>query len=227
MFDMKLKAAPEIVRSEIYNDEELVWWGQPVASRLAQQVDIFSIIVSAVMAVFAVGFYLFAQDMFAQSSRSTFGAFGSSNRGFPAIFPIMFTLIPGIMFLGAMWNALMPLRKWVKARKTYYVLTNKRALIIEQVFSKNVQSFYDEHIQKMQTRTYANGVGDIIFATEMVTRQYRRSNQGGLQINFSNDGVNFGSGTRTSTYQIQHGFMAVPDARTVEDLVSQIFFAET
>lgn len=98
MSKVKLDSAPEIISAELYDDEELVWWGQPVASYLARQVSIPSIAMSAVMAIFAVGFFLFAQDMFAEASTSSFGGFGS-RRGVPAIFPLMFTLIPVLCFL--------------------------------------------------------------------------------------------------------------------------------
>lgn len=221
---VRKQKAPEVIESELYDDEELIWWGQPIPSYAARNVNMLSIMMSLVMAAFAFGFIAFTQEMFADSPfRSS-----SRNSGMFSIISVMFILIPGVMFLGSIWQVISPLRNWFKATRTVYALTNKRAIIITHMLSRNVQSFHDEHVTKLQTRSYGGGVGDVIFATEQVTRQYRDHRNNGFHVTFGEGGTNFGFGprTRTTTFQVNHGFMAIPDARVVEDFVSQVFFSD-
>lgn len=222
---MKQKSKPNpIIEDELYDDEELVWWGQPVAHYLMRNINLPQMGMAIVMIIFASFFYLQTQNMFSESS---FG-FGQGS-SFPSFLPLLFTLVPAIMVLGSLWTLSTPLQNWIKGQRTYYALTNKRAIIIEQLFSKTVQSFYDEQIEQMQVTTYAGGVGDIIFATDTVQRQYTSSRRNrGMSITFEDGGMRVGSNPRTHTvtYQIQQGFRAIPDVRVVEDFISQIFFTD-
>lgn len=215
---------PDLISAELYNDEELIWWGQPIASRLALQVNVMGILISAGVAVFAVGFFILSRDMLSDMS----GSFSRRNSGMTSIISLMFTIVPGIMFLGAGWQAIEPLRKYITGLRTYYMLTNQRAVIIKHLLSKQVRSFYDENVNKIEVHNFGNDVGSVIFATEQMTRQYRDNNRGGFNVTFGDDGINFSAGPRTRTvnYTVQHGFMAIHDVRTVEDLVSQVFFED-
>lgn len=221
---MNRKAKPNpLIEDELFDDEELVWWGQPIAHHLMRKISLPQMGMAIFMLVFASFFYLQTQEMFS-GSRSTFGGRSS----FPSFLPILFTIVPAFMALGSLWTLSTPIQQWIKGRRTYYALTNKRAIIIEQLFSKTVQSFYDEQIEQMQVTTYVGGVGDIIFATQIGQRQIRSGRRNGLNITFEDGGMNVSSGrrTRTVTYQIQQGFKAIPDVRVVEDFISQIFFSD-
>lgn len=218
--------APDLISAELYDDEELIWWGQPIASRLALQVNLMSVIMSIAMAVFAVVFFTMSQEMLPSSS--SVGGFGRSSRGdsIRSFVSLMFIIIPGIMFLGSAWSALKPVRRYVIGLRTYYMLTSRRAVIINNLFSKQIRSFYDENVNKIEIRRFGNDSGSVIFATEQVTKQVQSGRHNGFNVTFENGDVNFGVGRRTRnvTYQVQHGFMAIHDVRTVEDLVSQVFF---
>ncbi len=218
--------APDLISAELYDDEELIWWGQPIASRLALQVNYTSIFMSLILAVFAIAFFTLSQEM--MSSNSSFGSFGRSRNsdGIRSFVSLMFILVPGFMFLGSAWSALEPVRKYIIGLRTYYMLTNRRAVIVTNLFSKQVRSFYDENVTKIEVRRFGNDSGSLIFATEQMTKQVQSGSRNGFNVTFENGDVNFGVGRRTRnvTYQVKHGFMAIHDVRTVEDLVSQVFF---
>lgn len=222
---MKQKSKPNpLIEDELFEDEELVWWGQPIAHYLMRNISLPQMGMAIVMIIFASFFYLQTQEMFSESSFS-FGRRSS----FPSFLPLLFTIVPAVMVLGALWTLSTPIQQWIKGQRTYYALTNKRAIIIEQLFSKKVQSFYDEQIEKMQVTTYAGGVGDIIFATATVQRQITSSRRNrGMSITFEDGGMRVGSNprTRTVTYQVQQGFRAIQDVRVVEDFIAQIFFSD-
>lgn len=215
---------PDFISAQLYDEEELLWWGQPIASRLALQVNVMSIVMSAAMAIFAVGFFVISRDMMSDMP----GSFGRSSNGsgIRSFVSIMFIIVPGMMFLGAGWQAIEPLRKYVMGLRTYYMLTNKRAIIINNLLSTQIRSFYDENVNKIEVHHFGNDSGSVIFSTEQMTRQVRRGNRNGFNVTFGDDGVNFSAGQRTRNvnYTVQHGFMAIHDVRTVEDLVSQVFF---
>lgn len=225
MASVRKQKLPDILESELYDNEEVVWWGQPIPAQMALQVDVMSIIISAAVAGFAVFFYIFTQDMFAERSFSSFGS--SRSGGVFSFVQIMFTIVPAIMFLGAGWQVITPLRNYIIALRTYYLLTNQRAVIVKNLLSTQVRSFYDENISRLDVRHFGNNTGSIIFSTEQVTQKVHSRNNGGFTVTFNDDGVNFGSRSRTRTVTIRHGFMAIQDVRTVEDMMSQIFFNNT
>lgn len=214
---------PDILENELFDDEEVVWWGQPIPARLALQVDFMHIIVSAGVAAFAVFFYTMAQDMMFESSLNSFDS--SRGDGIRSFVSLMFTIVPLLMFLGAGWQVIEPLRKYVMGTQTYYLLTNQRAVIIKNLGSRQVRSFYDENMDRIETQHFGNGIGSIIFATEQQTREIHNRNRGGFSVTFNDGGVNFGSRRSTRTVTIKHGFIAIHDARTVEDMMSQLFFS--
>lgn len=214
------RKSPAIIELQLFDNEELVWWGQPVALYSLRKVDILGSAMSVFIIGFAIFFYMQAREMFTDNR---FRGFGEPS-AIETILPFFFTLIPALMVLAGLWNISEPIRNWIIANRTYYALTNRRALIIKELFATHVQSFYDENIHKMQVKNYGGvGVGDIIFASETATRQYTDRNSG-FGVSFTDDGMKFGDQTRTTTTQVLHGFHAIQDVRVVEDYISQIFF---
>ncbi|GEM_PF-4648761 len=195
---------PEILASELYDGEEVVWWGQPIPTRLAFDVNIMNLATSAGLAAFAIFFYTFTQEMFAESAMRSFSV-SSRGDGIRSFVQLMFTIVPLFMFLSAAWTIISPLKNYVAGLRTYYLLTNQRAVIVKNLLSKQVQSFYDENVDRLNVNHFGNGVGSIFFATEQITRQVPNKN-------------------RTTTVTVKHGFRAIADVRTVEDMMSQIFF---
>ena len=215
------RKSPEIIDLQLFDNEELVWWGQPVAIHSLRKVDIVGTAMSLFIVVFAIFFYLQAREMFTDNQ---FRSFGQPSM-IETIMPFFFTLVPALMVLTGLWNISEPIRNWIIANRTYYALTNRRALVIKDLFATDVRSFYDENIHRLQVKNYG-GVGDIIFATETVTSQYKDHNNG-FRVSFNDNGVNFGNQTRTTTTQVSHGFHAIRDVRVVEDYISQIFFDDS
>ena len=85
-----------------------------------------------------------------------------------------------------------------KAKKTVYVLTADRAIIFDGGFSTTIRSFGPDRLGDLRRKQRADGSGDLIFERE---------------LSFDNDG------DRRST---DHGFLAIPDVKAVEDMVRQL-----
>ena len=85
-----------------------------------------------------------------------------------------------------------------KAKKTAYVLTKDRAIIFDGGFSTTIRSFGPDRLVDLRRKQRADGSGDLIFEREH---------------SFDNDG------DRRST---DHGFLAIPDVKAVEDMVRQL-----
>ena len=189
-----------IIENELFDDEELFWQGRPNPIRHIRNVDWFGVLFGLFFAGFGAFFIMMASNMFNQTS------FTGRPMGPPPFFQIPFFIVP-LIFIGVgLRQATEPIVKVIEANGTYYALTNKRALIVTQTWSKQVRSFYDENINGIQTRFHLDGTGDVIFGNRMVTKwshQGRRSYQRQVQV--------------------EDGFLGIPDAREVEDLISQFF----
>ncbi|MEM9953401.1 MAG: hypothetical protein AAF846_17470 [Chloroflexota bacterium] len=217
---------PQLIDSQLFEDEHLVWWGQPVPSYIARRVRLGELLPNILAIGFAIFFIIFTQNMLAEMRG--FESLGRSGMGnlFETMFPIFFLAIPLIMIGSAAWSASKPLRDWYLATKTYYALTNKRAIIIVDAFSTEVRSYYDEQMKQLDVKHYNDGIGDIVFASKTKTRTYRHGKRGGINVSFTDDGPQVFTGQRHNTvsYQVPEGFFAVPDARIVEDFIAQMFF---
>jgi hypothetical protein len=91
-----------------------------------------------------------------------------------------------------------PLRDWQRLRKSSYVLTNRRAIIIEPGFlgGTKTHTYVSESLRLMRVEEHSDGSGDLIFEN--------RSTWTGL--------------TRTL------GFLGIDDPRSVETLVRQTLY---
>lgn len=86
-----------------------------------------------------------------------------------------------------------PLWVYRKSRTTVYVITNKRAFILEASWKTDVESFGPERLQEITLREARNGTGDVIL---------------GQRTTYDSD---------SGSYTFDIGFMRVREPRMVED----------
>ncbi len=85
-----------------------------------------------------------------------------------------------------------------KAWKTVYVLTTSRAILFDGGFSTTIRSFRPDRMLDLHRKQRADGSGDLIFE-----RTLFHDNESGRQT-------------------VDHGFLAIPDVKAVEDLVCRL-----
>lgn len=190
--------APPIIEAQLYDDETLLWWGAPKPTFYVIRHTDWSAFLGGLVVVAVSGIFMSALRAMPVSD-----GFG----GPPPIFSAMFTLIPLIILLVGVWYATGPGRKFIEAQRTLYALTDRRALIVHQMLSTQVKSYYDTQIEKLDTHIHSDGTGDIIFDTEVKPRAVRNRR-------------------RVSFRDVHHGFMGIEDPRGVEDLMAQLFFED-
>lgn len=201
----KTKPDP-IVENELFDNEHLMWWGKPKPTSMIRSSDTGDVIGGVFIVGFTVFFILFSSNIMGAGFNSFGGGFGPEFD----LFRVFFFSIPLFMLGGGLWQASKPLRRIYQGQHTIYALTDQRAMIITKsvMGSINVRSFYPRDIERVQRSSRADGTGDVIFATDEVTR-YRSSSSG--------------SRRRPYTVTIPQGFFGIQDARYVEDVMIQLF----
>ncbi len=197
------RKTPQLIDNQLFEDEELIWWGQPIAKYSLFKFKFSELLPNLIIIGFAIGFIIFSQS-------SSFEGFAQRIRRITAFgfFPIGVFILLSILIANIGWHLLKPFRDWYNSKRTYYALTNKRAMIIKQIHATDVQSFYNEQMKQLQVSSYGNGIGDIIFSIQTRTRKLHSRTQ------------------KTVSYEVKEGFHAIPDVRTVEDFITQIFFGD-
>lgn len=172
----------ELVSAELDEDEHIVWQAQPkpgLYSRRAWPIVLFGIPWTG----FAV-FWIFGAAGF------KWPTFQSGADLFP-LFGVPFVLI-GLGLLST------PLWMRRAARRTIYVITDRRAIVIGGAWALNVESFQPSRLHEIRRKQRRDGSGDLIFRTE---------------VSQNRDGR-----TRESPV----GFMAIADVKGVEDLIRDL-----
>jgi hypothetical protein len=106
-------------------------------------------------------------------------------------------ILVGLVFTAA------PYLQSLSARQTYYLITNRRALIIKLGRVKKVLSYYSAKLQSLERRERSDGSGDIVFERLMT---------GGPWV-----------GTyRGSSYLQEVGFINISDVKNVEGMLRDI-----
>lgn len=204
MFDRSLDESPSgkgrvpadwdsRIRSELRLGEKLVWVGQPRPAHFARQalpITAFAVVWTALSSVFFV-----ILNVYGTSGRN-----GQQDPGFVLIVTSLFVLI-GV--------GLLSIPYWLRrqAKHTYYVLTDRRAILWECRWFGNaeVRSYSPEHLTEMFRVEYPRG-GDLVFRERVVMSQTSRSND-------------------RSEVQ-QHGFMGIDNVHEIEALVRKTLLAD-
>lgn len=135
---------PEILRGALGRDERLIWSGQPKGGILFRQADLIQIPFS----IFWLGFALF---WFASASPGTRGV------SFFSLFGVPFMLIGVYMLVGRF-----AVDAWRRS-KTYYGLTNERALIARDLFGQSITSVDLAEVNEVTLSQRGDGRGTITF----------------------------------------------------------------
>jgi hypothetical protein len=114
--------------------------------------------------------------------------------GFFRLLGIPFVLVGLSMLLSPFWML-------AKARRTAYVITNRRAILLEGrvLGGLSTRSFDRERLRDVQRVQFGDGSGNLVFE-----RQLRTSHNGGAHFT-------------------DIGFLAVPDVKDVEDRIRELF----
>lgn len=169
---------------ELRSGERLVWSGQPIASRLARR--------SIGIVLFGIPWTAFAVFWIAGASGFKMPDF-SHPSGLFALFGVPFVLIGLGMLSSPYWMMR-------KAKRTAYVITDKRAIVFSGGLwgSITVRSFEPDKLKDIRRVQKPDGTGDLIFD----------------QI-----WTNNGNGSKQN---MDHGFLAIADVRNVEQMISRL-----
>jgi hypothetical protein len=176
-----------LARSELRRGERLLWVGQPRPKLFARQAR-GAVILGLVWTAFSTVFFTVAvSGMLSGSVRSVYD-------------PIAF-LPPLLVLLGL---AVLSTPFWMRrqAKRTYYALTDRRAILWEPAYFKavEVRSYGAEALTGVYRVEYPGG-GDLVLVEDHVIRPDNE-------------------GTRIST--TKHGFMGIENVREVEELLRRM-----
>jgi hypothetical protein len=169
-----------IVEGELGSGEAVQWVGRPIPSLLSRQ--------AWPIVLFGIPWTAFAIFWIAGASGFRVPDFRRGESFFP-LFGLPFVLIGLGMLSAPYWLRL-------KGGRTAYVLTDRRAIIVERgLWSTKVRSFAAAALGDIERKQRADGAGDIIFS-----REYRRDSEGG-------------------TRAVPVGFLAVAGVKEVEERI--------
>lgn len=171
-----------LVQDELEDGETVVWCGQPIVRQLAMR--------TSPIVVFAIPWTAFAIFGMAGAADFKMPDFKQGADLFP-LFGIPFLLIGFGMLSAPFWMGR-------KAKKTVYVLTNRRAIIFDGGRSTRIRSFESDRLNRIERKQRSDGSGDVIF-----------------EKNLSSDS--------DGHHQIAEiGFLAIPNVKEVEGMVRQL-----
>ncbi len=179
-----------LVRGELAQGEVVRWVAQPKPGRWAIKslgIALFGI----PFAGFAVFWIIKGFEMNAWTAEHFPDKGGGMDLCFP-LFGLPFVLV-GLAMLSS------PLWMMYKANQTAYVITDRRAIVLEGGWGIHIRSFGPGDIDSIRRTLYADGTGDVVFAKELTGT----SSGGRVQIK-------------------EWGFYAVPNPKEAEELLAAL-----
>lgn len=151
------------IDAEMQAGERPVWIGQPIAGRVARG--------TWPIVAFGVPFAAFALFWIAVARSMT----GSMGDPFP-IFSLFFPLFGVPFLLIGLGMVSMPYWAWRSARRSAYVITDRRVLILtsSRRGALSVESIEPARLQNIERTQYPDGSGDLVFAAVDLSRRGRR-----------------------------------------------------
>lgn len=192
------------VRSELEDGEQLLWVGQPRPGRFARM--------SLPIVLFGIVWTAFSLFWITVASWMVFfkAAPGVNNAGWRigglfACFPLFG--IPFVLIGLGMLSTPLLLRR--RAKRTFYALTDRRAILWEAgaFGSMDVRSYRPAALKKMYRRDYNDGSGDLVFEETLVVR---RTSSRGTPMNTQS-----------------HGFMGIDNVHEIEQLVRKALLSNS
>ena len=190
------------IGSEIGPEERLLWIGSPDPGKRA--------LTGIPVMIFGIPFTLFALFWTAMAGGFTFlfSGIGRQAGGVSPVITAPFLVFPlfGLIFVVVGFGMLLsPLWAYLRAQRTVYAITDRRAITLEENAlggGRSVRSFGPNEIRLMERRENANGIGDLVFSRERDT-----SYQNG----------------RTRSQIRENGFFAISGGRDVERILRDTF----
>ncbi len=173
-----------LVDAELEPGERVIWSGQPIPSRYARM--------TLPIVLFGIPWTAFALFWMAGASGFKVPDFSKGFDVFP-LFGIPFVLIGFGLLSSPFWTGR-------KARRTAYVLTDRRAFTLDGHAWRGftVRSFAPGRLTDLKRTQYPDGSGNLIFA-----RQYRADSDG-------------------AQHSTEVGFFAIHDVKHVESLIRDL-----
>ncbi len=186
-----------LFQPDLLQGESIQWSGQPDPSINLSRGDIFLI-------PFSLCFFAFAAFWLGSVVSSSFA--NLEEAGGVILFFYLFGLLIAIMgFYFAFGRFIY--KKWKKTR-TYYALTNKRALILTLTFGRNLDGAFLDRLVAINKSMRSNGSGTIYFG-----------NPSWMTAAYGNSGMDFFSGFYSGDVP---SFYDIRDADSVYDLANRL-----
>ena len=147
--------AQMIIQKELDSGERLLWAGMPKQGTIFKSSDVFMIPFSLLWGGFAIFWEYMALSMAPNAQNAP--------DGFALLFPLFgipFVVIGLYMIFGRF------IYDSKKREKTFYGLTDQRAIIVSGVFSKSVKSLNLKTMSDVSLSEKTNGYGSIVFGQE-------------------------------------------------------------
>lgn len=178
---------PEIeyqVHDRLIGNEQVVWWGQPLAEEVGRRFGPASLIG---LGIIGIAIY-WTSSQIREALRQAEPSWAMAWLGLP-------------MFLVGLGVLCVPLLATVVAEKTWYVLTNGRAMVFHgmPLGLRSISDYYPAQLRDMVCAENEGGIGDLVF--ERVESA-------------DADGI-----PQTKEY----GFLGIENVRDVENLIHELF----
>lgn len=169
-----------LVEAELESGETISWVGQPSGGRFCLQ--------SLPILLFAIPWTAFALFWMIAAAGFRIPNFQQGGDFFP-LFGVPFVLIGLTMLSTPYWSAR-------RARRTVYVVTDRRAIIFDGGWGTTIRSFMPGMLRDLQRKQFRDGSGNVIFER------------------------GFSTGKNRTTPDV--GFLAIRDVQAVEQLVRRM-----
>jgi len=193
----------QLIRAELWPDEELIWWGQPQARRSLVSSIIPALLGGLILAP-VLPFFLFSLFgvviLFVQLLTGEPLGEVLAN-GVPTVLFLLLTLPfagTGLFLLSLPWWS------YRSTKRTAYALTNQRAIIRASRFRRDEMRSYPLQAlrkSKVVRRDHRGGIGDLVF----------------VEAEYNKDEVR-----KTVTMRHEEGFHAIRAVKDVEVLIQEL-----
>lgn len=146
-------------QQELQQGERILWTGQPDPNIFFTKGDLFLIPFSLLWG----GGMMFAVLP---------GLFTGNQLDFPfGFFPLIFVFVGAYITVGRF------IFKYLRKKKTYYAVTNHRALMLTELFGRNLQAINIKTVSAVNKSSNSQGTGSIVFG-ELSQQASMYSNMG-------------------------------------------------
>ncbi|WP_417453748.1 hypothetical protein [Kiloniella sp.] len=182
----------ERVRSELIENEQLIWADRPVSERFYRKkikAAIAGKVIISLIVLWILGVI--------------YTSFSSGN--LPALALVFFAL-PLLFIARKLLNK--PAEARQRAEQTYYAITDKRLLIINDYKDKSVESYDLDKLEFVENAENKDGTGNVYFTKTLITT-------------ISNNDRDGRSSRNKSVHEVKKGFKGIYDAENVTAAINR------